>query len=568
MNYLFKFALILFISLPFALYAQGNQENSNQLEVEGPLVRNCSAMDVLDRQLQEDLFLEAKMQDIERFTNDFVANNQQQNQRAVVTIPVVVHVLWKTTTENISDAQVLSQIAVLNEDFRRTNSDRTNDWSQGADTEIEFCMATVDPNGNATNGINRVRTKKRSFGTDDSMKKTARGGVDPWDATQYLNIWVCNLGQGLLGYAQFPGGSPSTDGVVVLYNAFGRVGTLNSTYNLGRTTTHEVGHWLNLRHIWGDGGCSVDDFVSDTPASDGANYGCASGHVSCNSLDMVENYMDYSDDGCMNLFTAGQKARMQACLAGPRSSLLSSTACGGGGPTGPTCSDGTMNGDETGIDCGGATCPACPTGPTCSDGTMNGDETGVDCGGATCPACPTTGPCDDPSNLYSQSRKGGREALLSWNSVSAATSYNVRLRLAGSSSWSNVTTSNTSVKASVTKNAAYEWEVQSVCASSTSGWSASTFTAGTSSRLTDGLGLSVYPNPANRIVTVEFSANVNERVEISIIDMLGKTVNQTSANGNNGSVDFNVNELANGIYLIKVSNTEGTVEVQKLMISK
>ena len=136
---------------------------------------------------------------------------------------------------------------------------------------------------------------------------------------------------------------------------------LSAPFDLGRTTTHEVGHYLNLRHIWGDGNCSFDDFVSDTPSSDGPNYGCSISHVSCSSVDMVQNYMDYSDDGCMNLFTQGQRDRMRSVLlaGGVRQSLGASQKCDGG--VAPTCSDGVQNGSETGIDCGGPDCEPCPS---------------------------------------------------------------------------------------------------------------------------------------------------------------------------------------------------------------
>ncbi len=340
-NYLLSFTLILAFST--GIMAQ----------------RNCGSMEYLEEQLQNDPKREAKMEAIERFTRDFIEDSDRV-VNGVVTIPVVVHVIYNTSAENISDAQVLSQITVLNEDFRRTNSDADNTWSQAADSEIEFCMATVDPNGNATNGITRTSTSVSAFSTNDNMKFSSSGGHDAWPASDYLNVWVCDISGGILGYAQFPGGPASTDGVVIDYQYMGTIGTATSPFDLGRTGTHEVGHWLNLRHIWGDGGCGVDDFVADTPTSDGANYGCATGHVSCGSTDMVENYMDYSDDACMNLFTTGQKSRMRALFdtGGARQSILNSNGCGEGST--PTCDDGIQNGDEEGVDCGGSCPNACP----------------------------------------------------------------------------------------------------------------------------------------------------------------------------------------------------------------
>ena len=348
--------------------------------------RQCGSMEYLEQQMQENPERIKDLKKVESYTRHFEG---QALERQVVTIPVVVHVVYRTSTENISDAQIQSQLDVLNDDFRRLNSDATNNWSQAADSEIEFCLATVDPNGNATTGITRTSTSVNGFGTNDSVKFTSSGGKDAWPRDSYLNFWVCNIGGGILGYAQFPGGPANTDGVVNGYQYTGTIGTASSPFDLGRTATHEVGHWLNLRHIWGDGGCGVDDFVTDTPQSDAANYGCASGHSSCGSVDMVENYMDYSDDSCMNLFTEGQKTRMQALFGpgGSRVSLLSSNGCGAG--VSPTCDDGIQNGNETGVDCGGPDCAACPT---CDDGVQNGDETGVDCGGS-CNACPIN--CND-----------------------------------------------------------------------------------------------------------------------------------------------------------------------------
>ncbi len=322
--------------------------------------RNCESMNVLQQLQNNDPLLEQRMEAIERFTEDYV--KQPSLQRAVVTIPVVFHIVYRTNTENISAAQIQSQLDVLNLDFRRQNLDADNTWAQAADSEIEFCLATVDPNGNATNGITRTPTNVNGFGTNDAMKFDSQGGKDAWPADKYMNFWVCNIGGGILGYAQFPGGPASTDGVVCDYRYTGTNGTATAPFNKGRTGTHEVGHYLNLRHIWGDGNCNQDDGVSDTPVSDASNGGCAAGHVSCGTVDMVQNYMDYSDDACMNLFTIGQKNRMQALFApgGARNALANSTACGSTPPP-PTCNDGQQNGDETGVDCGGSTCPACPS---------------------------------------------------------------------------------------------------------------------------------------------------------------------------------------------------------------
>ncbi len=349
--------------------------------------RDCGSMEYLEFQKEQDPKRQAKMESIENFTRQYMSN-QQNRIEGIITIPVVFHIVYNNNAENLSNAQIQSQLDVINEDFRRLNLDADNTWPQGTDSEIEFCLASVDPTGAATSGITRTFTNTSSFSGNDNVKFDATGGKDAWPAGDYLNFWVCDLSGGLLGYAQFPGGPPATDGIVNDYAYTGRGGSAQAPFDLGRTATHEIGHWLNLRHIWGDGGCGVDDFVSDTPLSDASNGGCNVGHVSCGTVDMVQNYMDYSNDACMNLFTLGQKARMRSLFdpGGFRESILNSNACGSGNP--PTCTDGVQNGNETGVDCGGPDCPTCPT---CTDGTQNGQETGVDCGGPDCPSCPCNG---------------------------------------------------------------------------------------------------------------------------------------------------------------------------------
>ena len=302
---------------------------------EAPSERQCAAHEKHVQMMGLDAAYAKRHADLEAHTADFVQSREEarangaQMQPVVVTIPVVYHVVYANGTENIPDDQLLEQLQVLNDDFRRLNADQDNIWPQAADTEIEFCLATRDPNGAPSSGILRVPTTSGAFGSSDAVKFTSQGGSDAWPADEYLNFWVCNLGGGLLGYAQFPGGNAATDGIVCGYQFVGVDGPGAGAYNLGRTATHEVGHWLNLRHIWGDGPCGSDDFVADTPESDGANYGCALGSVSCGSEDMVQNYMDYSDDGCMNVFSQGQGDRMQALFApgGTRASILTSNGC-------------------------------------------------------------------------------------------------------------------------------------------------------------------------------------------------------------------------------------------------
>ena len=259
--------------------------------------RHCAADEVLKEDLKADPSLRKRMEDIEEFTKRVAANPEQfRLVNGVIEIPVVFNVLYRTAAQNVSLAQLQSQIDVLNEDFSATNAD-----------------------------VVRKSTNTTSWSTNNAMKKSPKG-IAPTSPTTKLNIWVCNMGGGILGYAQFPGGSSATDGVVLDDNATGRTGTAAAPFNKGRTATHEVGHWMNLRHIWGDATCGTDQ-VGDTPTHNTANYGCpAAGHLSTCSgtpVEMTMNYMDYSDDACMYMFSLGQKSRMLAVFAsgGPRNSF-------------------------------------------------------------------------------------------------------------------------------------------------------------------------------------------------------------------------------------------------------
>ncbi len=241
----------------------GGGDGDRAGEVPPPTRRNCGAMAVHRRLLSRDASYAAARAAIESDALVAARGERSVSRTGVTRIPVVVNVVWNTAAQNISDAQITSQIDVLNRDFRRTNADVAGTPAPflplTADARIEFALATVDPNGAPTSGIRRRQTTATSFNdTDEAMKSNASGGLDAWPTERYLNMWVCPrltspIGD-LLGYAQFPGGPAATDGVVILHSAFGTVGTAAAPFNLGRTATHEIGHWLNLNHIWGDDG--------------------------------------------------------------------------------------------------------------------------------------------------------------------------------------------------------------------------------------------------------------------------------------------------------------------------
>ena len=300
----------------------------------------CGTSEKMESQLAANPQLSEIRHDIESFTQRYIQEHDGENHnRAVVTIPVVVHVVYKTSSQNISDAQIQSQIDVLNEDYRALNTDVSgvpSVWTNRvADCEIQFALAVRSPEGSTTNGITRTETTVSDWGGSDNVKFTSQGGHDAWPADDYMNIWVCNIGSGLLGYAYQPGINASLDGIVIGYRFFGRIGSLSSSYDEGRTATHEIAHYLNLDHLWGPGGansnCSSDDNVSDTPRQTGPNYGCNHSYPeeTCGTginSDMFNNYMDYGNDDCLFFFTEGQKGRMLAVVNGYRSSLKDSDA--------------------------------------------------------------------------------------------------------------------------------------------------------------------------------------------------------------------------------------------------
>jgi hypothetical protein len=311
-------------------------------------VNKCATMDLLDSRIKKDPSLKIRMEQSEIETQQWIASNSNKKGfKAVTTIPVVVHVIYHEAEENISNEQIQSQIDILNKDFRKLNTDTlasTHPFSQHiADSQIEFCLASIDPDGNSTTGITRTHTDSVGFAGNGSEKSDTTGGINNWNALHYLNIWVVKInGNSTLGYAQFPyelDTASKTDGVVIHYQAFGNIGTAGggvfSTNAKGRTATHEVGHWLNLRHIWGDEACG-NDFVDDTKTAKEDNSLCPTfphnAYSSCSGSDangeMYMNYMDYVDDHCMNMFTNGQSTRMAAVLNGDRLALKSSNGCG------------------------------------------------------------------------------------------------------------------------------------------------------------------------------------------------------------------------------------------------
>ena len=287
--------------------------------------RDCRSFEYQQQLIQKDPGLQASQNAIQNFTLLQESRTSSNAIGKTIIIPVVVHVLYHYPAENISDSLVRSQMRILNRDFRKLNPDTVKIpeafKALAADCGIEFQLATVDPKGQATSGIVHKYTPITKWTMDDKIKLSSEMGDDGWNPKSYLNVWVGTLDQ-FLGYSSVPGDPSDKDGLVLSIAALG-----------GRTAVHEIGHWLSLRHLWGDADCG-DDGVADTPKQTTYTNGCPSGvRISCNNApygDMYMDYMDFTDDACIVMFTKGQKQKMRALFepGGARYSILSSNALG------------------------------------------------------------------------------------------------------------------------------------------------------------------------------------------------------------------------------------------------
>ncbi|WP_139925467.1 GEVED domain-containing protein [Hymenobacter sp. DG01] len=539
------------------------------LTTEAQTVRQCATMENLAAQLAADPGLAQRLAGIEGQTQEFASRSLARRATAAITIPVVVHVLYNTTAQNISDAQIQSQLDVLNEDFSKTNADVSKTPAAfaglAADPNLQFVLAKRTPSGAATTGIERKSTTKTSWGTDDAMKKASTGGLDAWDSGKYLNLWVCNLSGGVLGYAQFPGGPASTDGVVILTSAFGRGGSSSAPFNLGRTATHEVGHWLNLRHIWGDASCG-NDLVADTPTQQTSNYGCPSfPKVTCTNGpngDMFMNYMDYVDDACMYMFSTGQSTRMNALFAtgGARASLVSSngaTAPGGTTPTPTTPTYCASKGSSTSyewIDLVQLGSINRTSGANAGyyDGTALGTTVTA---GSTQTISYSAGYA---SSAYTEYWK----VYIDYNQDGDFTDSGELVASRSSSSASTLTSTFT-VPATAQTGKTRLRIVMSDASATTSCNSYSygetedyslTISGGTARQAgetAEAAGYRIFPNPASDVLNLEIPAAISPAaVSVKVFDVRGAEMKQISFDGNL----LNIGQLARGVYTLRIAD--------------
>jgi Pregnancy-associated plasma protein-A/Secretion system C-terminal sorting domain len=481
-----------------------------------PEKTRCHSHENLLRQLEKHPEMRQKMESIERETAQFALANRVQTRGGQITIPVVVHIVYRTGTENITNAQVQSQIDALNRDFNKQNTDiskvPTEFSSLTADCQIRFQLASRDPEANPTKGIVRYATTKTSWGANDDIKRPAKGGFANWDPSKYLNIYVCNIGGGILGYSSFPSSPVELDGLVIDYKAFGTTGTALAPFNRGRTCVHELGHWLNLVHTWGDLDCG-DDYVSDTPPQKSASSGAITTpqYSNCSgkqTRDMSMNFMNYVYDDYMYMFTQGQKTRIQAIFTATRASILDSDGC---------------------LD-----------------------------------AKPTTCNLDKPiiKNINSTSTN------IIWNEILGMKSYTCEYKMDSMTTWTVTQTSNFSLTINgLVPGKTYSCRVKGDCIDSEYSEEVTFKTPTTlQTRVAETKSFAIYPNPVVHDVNIMFDVQDDGLVNIQIFDSNGVLKTQIAKNitKSTPAVSFDLTELPSGFYLV-VAEKDGERAVKKLL---
>ena len=476
----------------------------------------CHSHENLKHQMEEFPEMRQRMESIERQTAQFVTHNRVETRGGQITIPVVVHIVYRTLGENISVAQVQSQIDALNRDFNKENTDISKvpaEFSSlAADCQIRFQLASRDPQANPTTGIVRHLTTKAAWSANDDIKRPAKGGFANWDPSKYLNIYVGSITENILGYSSFPSSPPELDGLVIDYRAFGTKGTARAPFNKGRTTVHELGHWLNLVHLWGDLTCG-DDYVVDTPQQNDAHSGAITTpqYSSCTgkqTRDMSMNFMDYVYDDYMYMFTHGQKQRIQAIFASKRASILDSDGC-----------------YET---------------------------------------LPTNCNLDKPiiKNIKSTS------ANIIWNEILGMKSYTCEYKMEGINDWTVSQTSKLSLSINgLTGGATYTCRIKGDCSGSdyTEEVIFKTPTA-LETRSAESRSFGIYPNPVVHDVNIMFDVQDDGLVNVQIFDCNGVLKTQVAKNitKTTPAVSLDLTEFPSGFYIV-VAEKDGEKAVKRLL---
>ena len=469
--------------------------------------QHCASASFLARQKAEDATMNTHLGVIERLIAD---NNEQLQTRGgdtIIVIPVVVHVVYGAAKDNISDLQVMTQISRLNLDFNKLSEelDKTPSVFKPliADCRIQFKLAARDPDGNATSGILRYNRSSRNWGTNNAIKDPEKGGVSPWNPSNYLNIWVCTVGDGILGYASFPGCAAAVDGIVVDNTAFGTTGTARFPFNKGRTCAHEIGHWLGLFHTWGDRECG-DDLVADTPMQKNAHIGdiTTPQYSDCTGLiqlDMTMNFMEYVNDASMWLFTEGQKKRMRTVLTNPaiRGNLAR------------------------------------------SDGAM-----------------PVTTPkngCDTVKRVAAYYVMD-KTLTLAWTPIPYVTSYFVMFRLVNSMQWDTLQSEEAQLSfKQLTPATEYQFKVKADCRVSAFSDILKVRTKGVEISLPN---LTLFPNPARDELNVDFGIKSEETIDIEVMDTNGQTKMTVKDYQLTHKLTLDTRILPNGMYFIVVTKND------------
>lgn len=505
-------------------------------------------------------------------------------------IPVVFHVVYNPANpeQNIADSNIISQINVLNADFSFTSFSSPTTLSVfdsiAADCGVRFCLASVDPDGNPTTGITRTSstTSHLLCPITNSVKADATGGKDPWPSDKYFNVWVCSMFPAVLGYATFPWDDPALDGVVLNYEYVGEhPGGSTAPNNMGRTCTHESGHWLGMRHVWGDGGCDVEDGINDTPDSDAASSGdCALTRNDCDDagnlfwqgydpVDMVQNFMDYSGDACMTMYTRGQMHRMWHYLLTYRDSLFHSNGCGTPALNGYaiakniTCSN-SCDGEAT-------VYPVVGTAPfSYLWNTPNADTSAhVD---SLCHGSYVVRVIDaDNDTIFIPVHiitHNNLAATLDITHASCSTCTDGAITvnaLGGNPAYTytlNSGTPQTSPTFTGLGMGTYTVTVQDSCGTLVTLTGAIGDITGTK-ELTNNENLLIYPNPANEILTIRLNG-INSLQAVDIIDITGRSVSNHTVSFKNELV-LTVSTFENGTYLIRCKDSAGKIHMRSFI---